>query len=320
MTLLLIALFAGCASALMFASIISRELVSLVLIGLASTPLMVAGLAWGPFYAAIGGLVAMLGLGAVFGLSISISYGLAVALPAWWLGHLVLLGRPQMSTAVAAEGAPQLEWYPIGRILLWIAILVVLISMAALLTFGTDATTINDTLRQGLAQSLQIVTGSPVDPNDPAVHSLVGLMPIMIAISSAVTLTLNLWLAAKIALISGRLRRPWPDLRTTALPPMALAALCVALAFCFSDEMVGIAAKVVAGALMTAYALTGFAVLHILTREYQSRAFWLGTAYAVVLILVWPIVAMMMLGLADAVFGFRERFLRKQQPPPLPTP
>jgi hypothetical protein len=29
---------------------------------------------------------------------------------------------------------------------------------------------------------------------------------------------------------------------------------------------------------------------------------------------------MVILGLADAVFGFRERFLRTRQPPPLPTP
>jgi len=29
--------------------------------------------------------------------------------------------------------------------------------------------------------------------------------------------------------------------------------------------------------------------------------------------------AMVILGLADAVFGLRERFLRTRQPPPLPT-
>ena len=36
-------------------------------------------------------------------------------------------------------------------------------------------------------------------------------------------------LAAKIAATSGRLRRPWPDLMATALPPFALPALCVAI-------------------------------------------------------------------------------------------
>jgi len=318
MALVLVGLIAGCASALMFVSIISHELVSLVLIILAPTPLMVAGLAWGPFCAAIGGLTAMIGLSAVFGLPISIGYGLAIVLPAWWLGHLVLLGRPRMSNGVPTE--PELEWYPIGRILLWIAGLVVLISMATLLTFGTDATTINEALRQRLAQLLQLMSGSVVSANDPGVQSLVGFMPAMIAMSSMTTLTLNLWLAAKAVATSGRLRRPWPDLRTTALPPMTLVALCVALAFCFSDEMVGMIAKVVSGALLTAYMLTGFAVLHILTRGSKSRAFWLGTAYAMVVILgVWPVIAMMMLGLADAVFGFRERFLRNQ-PPPLSTP
>jgi hypothetical protein len=34
----------------------------------------------------------------------------------------------------------------------------------------------------------------------------------------------------------------------------------------------------------------------------------------------WPVVAMVILGLADSVFGFRERFRRSRQPPPLPTP
>jgi hypothetical protein len=51
----------------------------------------------------------------------------------------------------------------------------------------------------------------------------------------------------------------------------------------------------------------------------KSRAFWLGSAYAIVLMFVWPVIAMVVLGLADALFGFRQRYLRGR-PPPLPAP
>ena len=70
---------------------------------------------------------------------------------------------------------------------------------------------------------------------------------------------------------------------------------------------------------MMAYAFTGFAVLHTLTMALKSRAFWLGSAYAVVVLFMWPVLAMVVLGLADAVFGFRARYLRSR-PPPLPAP
>jgi hypothetical protein len=51
----------------------------------------------------------------------------------------------------------------------------------------------------------------------------------------------------------------------------------------------------------------------------KSRAFWLGSAYAFVLVFGWPMLAMAALGLADAVFGLRRRYLRSR-PPPLPVP
>ena len=64
----LIALIAGAASALMFASIISGALISLVLFYLAPLPLMVASIGWGPLCASLGGIAAAVGLGALFGL------------------------------------------------------------------------------------------------------------------------------------------------------------------------------------------------------------------------------------------------------------
>src|SRR5258708_16976310 len=119
---ILIALAAGCASALMFASIISGALFSLVLFYLAPLPLMVASLGWGPLSATIGGISAATGLGAIFGLPYCIAFVLTVALPAWWLWHLALLGRPPANSAssgnAASPVAPDLEWYPVGRILI----------------------------------------------------------------------------------------------------------------------------------------------------------------------------------------------------------
>src|SRR5579872_5463207 len=91
--MVLIAMAAGCASALMFASMISGALISLLLFYLAPLPLMMAALGWGPLCATIGGIAAATGLGAIFGLSYCVDFAVMVALPAWWLGHLALLGR-----------------------------------------------------------------------------------------------------------------------------------------------------------------------------------------------------------------------------------
>src|SRR5258705_5645642 len=103
--IVLIALAAGAASALMFASIVSGALISLLLFYLAPLPLMVAALGWGPLSATIGGVVAATGLGAIFGLPYCIAFAITIALPAWWLGHLALLGRPIANGVSPSDGA-----------------------------------------------------------------------------------------------------------------------------------------------------------------------------------------------------------------------
>jgi hypothetical protein len=317
--IIIIALAAGAASATMFASIISGALISLLLVYLAPLPLMLAAVAWGPLAAAIGGIAACLALSAIFGLPHGIGYAVSVALPAWWLGHLALLGRPvtDASSAQAATGG-DLEWYPVGRILLWIAGFASLSTFAALLTIGTDAASITGVLHDFLLRVLAKNEVIPKDEIEQWVDALVLMAFAGAAVFSTIMLTLNLWLAAKITATSGRLRRPWPDLRAAALPPMTLAVLCLAIALCFVGGLVAILALIVTSVLMMAYAFTGFAVLHMLTLPLKSRVFWLGSTYAIVLLFDWPVLAVALLGLADAVFGFRARYLRSR-PPPLPA-
>jgi hypothetical protein len=253
-----------------------------------------------------------------------------VALPAWWLGHLALLGRPHdnvhdITTADiapsgngAAGATPVLEWYPVGRILLWTAGFAALTTMATLLTLGSDAASINGALQRGLPKIFGAEGGASIGQNEPWVDALVKIAPSAAAIVAMMTLTLNLWLAAKVTATSGRLNRPWPDLKSTALPPMTLVALMVAIAFSFTGGLVAMLAQIVAASLTMTYALIGLAVLHTLTLALRNRAVWLSCVYAFVVVFTWPVLAVAALGIADAIFGFRQRYLRSR-PPPLPA-
>jgi hypothetical protein len=306
----------------MYASVISRVRVSLALLYLAPLPLMVAAIGWGPLTGAIGGIAAASGIALLFGLPYAIAYVIMAALPAWWLGHLIMLGRPVASAAPAGNGAapaaPAMEWYPTGRLLLWIAGFGFLTTMTALLPLGTDAAEIAATMRDGLLAALK-ARGVESSPDmDRVVSLLVAAVPAFMVMGVMKMLTVNLWLAGKIAATSGRLNRTWPDIRGTTLPPMTMVALCVALAFSFSGGLLALVAQVASSALLMAYALTGFAVLHTVTLASPGRAVWLGITYVIMLALIWPVIVMVILGLADAMFGFRERYLRSR-PPPLPV-
>ena len=311
-----IALAAGLASALMFASITSGAPISLLLINLAPLPLMVVGLVWGPLGAGVGGIFATAVIAALFGLPYSGAFVVVNAMPAWWLAHLGLLARPLPKDATLANQGDAQEWYPVGQLLLWIVVFATIITAATLLMMGSDAVAIQNTIRKVWGDILE---SSGLALNDSTLDALVTIAPIGAEMAAMAMLTFNLWLAAKIAATSGRLHRPWPDLKSTALPTMTIVALFIAVACCFSGGLPAILAQVVTAGLSIAYAMTGFAVLHTLTLAMKSRALWLGCAYAVVAGFAWALLAVALLGLADAVFGLRQRYLRGR-PPPLPKP
>ena len=316
-----IAIAAGAASALMFASVKSGALISLVLFNLAPLPLMVAAIGWGPLTAAIGGIAATSVFLLLFGFPFAFAFASTAALPAWWLGHLAMLGRPAPAASQGNGAAPPAnatEWYPTGRLLLWMTGITALLAFVTLLSLGGDAESIAVAMKKGFARMVRMFSSRGIAIDEGIVDKMAAIAPAGLPAGPLIVMTLNLWLAGKIAVTSGRLHRPWPDLKSTALPPMTLVALCVALAFCFTGGLFAVLAKVIAGAMLTAYAITGFAVLHTLTLGAGSRAILLVLTYTVVLVLMWPLLVMAALGIADVLFGFRERFMRKR-PPPLPA-
>ena len=313
---ILISLVAGLASAMMFASLASGAMISLALFYLAPLPLMVVALGWGSRTGLIGGIAAVIGLGVFISPIYMLAYAGMVALPALWLGHLALLARA--ADADASNGytpSTTLDWYPVGRLLVWTAGFAALTTTGALLTLGTDEATIKAVMRQSLTHVSDLANQGGLPPNptrDAVIDALVSIAPAAAALVAMLTLTLNLWLAAKIARTSQLLKRPWPDLRTTELPQPVLAALAIALILCFFGGLTSLIAKIVSAALLLAYGMTGFAVLHTVSQSMAGRSFMLGGLYALTLFIGWPLLGAIVLGLADAAFGIRRRYWRKQ--------
>ena len=114
---------------------------------------------------------------------------------------------------------------------------------------------------------------------------------------------------------SGRLKRPWPDLSSIEFPRSAGVVLIVLVLLNFAGGLIGFIAGIASAALIMAYGLLGFAVLHAITRSIKHRALILSAAYASVLVFGWPIFALCLLGIADQFLNLRARTAHRRGPP-----
>ena len=316
---ILIGVGAGAASALLFASVASGALISVLLFYLAPLPILIAALGWSHWAALAAAVTASIGLAVVFGGFFFLAFLVGIGLPAWWVGYLALLARP------AALPTPDgLEWYPVGHLVVWAATIGALVVIAAMFSMGTDEESFRTSLRNGLERMFRLRdrAGLPAPPaREPnrLIEFLVVALPPAAAVLTTITNMLNLWLAVRVVSVSGRLRRPMPELAAMRFPAHAPLLLAIAMVASFLPGMVGIAGGVFAAAWLMAFAILGFAVLHAITRGTSSRMVVLGALYAAVIIFGWPMLAIALIGLADTAFDIRGRVARRRGPPTNPT-
>ena len=313
---LLIAVAAGLVSAVVFASATTGPLLMrMVLFLVTPLALFLAGLGLGPLAAAVAGLAGTL-LVLVAGTPMgALVFAAAQAIPVAVLTYLSQLNR------AAPDGS--VEWYPAGRLIIVAAILAGVFSSLTLMLLGGDV----ETLRTALREMLQtfVTNELPKMPDAPtlgpaeideATAIALALLPAASAISTMGSLLFNFWLAGRITLASGRLRRPWPDIPAIVYPPVTPLLLAVAAGAAFLAGLPGLIAAGFAGPLFLAYVLLGLAVVHYMTRGRPWRPFALWGLYASLFIMnTIASLAIALLGLAEAIWP-----MRRVTPPPKPPP
>lgn len=305
---------AGLVSALLFTVVITGSPLALLLSYVAPLPVFIAALGWNHRAGLVAVAAGTLAVAVVLKLPLGLAFAIGAALPAWWIAYLALLARD--------DGQGGGEWYPLGRLLVWIAAVATLVTVGGGLAISTDFETYRSVMTRGLQFVLTSREGvgpmvhlpAGVDAGELAAR-LAALVPAAAGASFVPMIVANLWLAAKAVQVSGRLPRPWPFIPATRLPAKAVAGLFGGALLSFAGGFVGLAGAALSGALIAAFGLAGLAAVHDLSRGKPWRAptlFAVYLALVIMLITVFPFLAL--LGIADALID-----LRRRKPPASPA-
>jgi len=307
---------AGLVSAALFASAATGTALAGILFYLAPLPICLAGLGWGWTTAGIAALAGTLVAGGVLGPAAGAIFGGAIALPITALCYLALLSR----TVVAQGQQASVEWYPIGRLVGWAAIIAGVLAGIMVLMLGYDVDTYRESIKDLLQHSaLKELDRDGTVINDSTIGGLSSVLartlPAAFAVVWQSIALFNLWLAGVIVEASGRALRPWPKLDAIELPNVFFLAFTASLLASFLPGIAGLVATGLAGALLFAYVLQGLAVLHAFSRGMTFRGLLLAAVYIGILLLGWVAIAIAILGLAEPMLRLRDRAATHGQPP-----
>ena len=160
-----IGIIAGLVSAVLFASASTGTLLgTFVLFFLSPLPVGIAGLGWGWQTSGIASAVAAVALGLGIGPRAGVVHAIAIGLPTIVSAYYLLLNRVSGGTD-AVNGAPLVEWYPLGRIVAGIALFAGVLSAISLLSLGTDIDSLKAAFRPVVERTF--VTGIPKGSSAP---------------------------------------------------------------------------------------------------------------------------------------------------------
>ncbi len=313
---MVIALSAGALSAVLFSGVATPSLLSIIMFYFAPAPLFMVGVAFGWLATGIAAVVAGALLSVMLNPLAASFHFLGMGAPAAWLAWLGWKHRPGQAGAPPPEGEPVdeqgHEWYPEGRLLLWMAGIAATVVALMLITFGgLDAEGIRAALRRMATAFLKAAQeAGRITPQGSE-----GLVEFFVVAGPPATVVIWLlslyssfrlasWLAHRFRL-GGRAHAPFHRL---AFPQSAMLALAGLSLTAFLPGMGGLLGELFAIAWMTAFVILGLAVSHAYAANKPWRPWLLAFIYLTLIAMTWlAAFPLLLLGLAEAGFGLREK-------------
>jgi hypothetical protein len=294
---ILIGIGAGLASAALYSTVVSYSLLAFILLYLAPLPLFIAGFGWGAVTAGIGAIAGSLAIMIATGFKPGLLFFLSVGLSPILISHLAQLSRPVPPGTTGPAIASDREYYPEGRMVLWLAAMAGLLVTVTVLILGPDAESFRAAMRDMLSRSMTV---NPALQNDlpqanteelkALIEIFVRLMPPVSGVLWLLAAFVNVLLAAKIVTASNRALRPWAPFHALSFPRSAVYGPLAAMVLAILPGTVGIVGETYVAVLLAAFALVGLASIHRRTLGLDSRPLILGAVYGVLLIFNWIVV------------------------------
>lgn len=199
------------------------------------------------------------------------------------------------------------EWYPPGRLLAEATIYVLMIFALGVIWFSNQDGGLAGVIERSLTELLSVLGTEVAQSTSESLGSYLFIVPGLMGVSWVIMIVLNGALAQWLLSRSGRNLRPSPTFGEINLPTWLsyMLGMSALLAF-WGEGVLAFAGGSMVMILMTPYFFQGVGVVHQWSRRSTSSTLILVAFYLLIVVLQWPILLVVGLGVADQWVHFRR--------------
>jgi hypothetical protein len=295
-----LAVLAGLASSALFLSVLTGFLGVVLLAYFVQLPLLLVGLTLGLTGSVIAAASGLLVNGLIAGFATALVYALVQIVPTLVVVRQALLSR---------QDGGQIEWFPPGLLLAQLTALAAGAILVAFVVFLNQPGGLEGAIEGFVTSALQEFGALP-EGVAPEFGGWIFVFPGLMATSWLVMIVINAVLAQALAVKIGWNRRPSPDIIALELPWWLWPAIGLAVFLSLLGETgFGFLGRSLLMVLVVPYVFLGLAVLHALARKWAYPGLALAALYGSIVVLGWPLLVVLLLGLVEDWAGLRRRLI-----------